>query len=671
MKARVLFWCLGLCVWVCCIGWSGFAALSAWSSPLTTGTVRLYTAPVGTSLSIHEIRRLSENQWRLSNLNKSFGLIPEQEAWLRVPVSFATSGAPPYYLVVHRANLKEVCLFSQAFESCSSARHALARDSLILATEPIFSLAHLLPEESVMYLRVRSANYITVPFSIVSQQALKSQYLLKQLLDFSAMGTFFSLIFLNLVLAFWLKKSVYLLHAGALLCWSIAWFGIVMGYSAFLPASFHDLLLGQGPIFALPAILFSLLAYQLFARHEFSPSLRRWLWFFPVFLTLTFVIWLLPFPLLHLVLIRLWALGMIVLVVLGLFFSLRFKSHWSAFYLFCWLAFYGTVFGLNLFHFSLLPLTLLAYSYFSWLQCLSMLTLVLIPLLSVESLKRVADVLMMRNLMFALDQRQVLEKRVAERTLALQASVALLEEANEKLTVLNRSKARLFVILAHDLRTPFLSMLTLLKVFERGKMNQAGFLEMLPRLKGHLENVSASLDNMLTWIKAELEGYSHQRQSLSVKDLITEVYGMYEEPARQKQVHLKMKQISSELRVWADRNHVRLVLRNIVGNALKFTPAEGTIEIWAERESGTEIRILVQDTGMGFSAADLERFHARKALTSQAGTSGEKGLGLGLQACLAYLEVNQGTLSLTSSSPGSCVQFTLPCTSVRDVDTQD
>ena len=488
---------------------------------------------------------------------------------------------------------------------------------------------------------------------------------MKQLLDFSAMGTFFSLIFLNLVLAFWLKKRVYLLHAGALLCWSIAWFGLLMGYSRFLPAGFYHLILEKAPVFALTAVLLSLLAYQHFVRHELSASLRRWLWVFPGGVTLTLLVWLLPFPLLHLLLIRLWALGMIVFVVLGLFLSLWFKKYWSAFYLFCWSAFYGTIFVLNLLHFSLMPFTLLTYSYLSWLQCLSMLTLVLIPLLSVEGLKRVADVLMMRNLVFALDQRQLLEKRVEERTLALQESVALLEEANAKLTVLNRSKARLFVILAHDLRTPFLSMLTLLKVFERGAMNQSDFLEMLPRLKRHLENVSTSLDNMLTWIKAELEGYSHQRRSLSVKDLIEEVCGVYEEPARQKQVHLKLKPVSEALRVRADRNHVRLVLRNIVGNALKFTPAEGSIEIWAEQENDTEIKITVQDSGMGFSEADLERFRAGEALASQPGTSGEKGLGLGLQACLAYLEVNQGSLSLASLASGSCVQFTLPCALVH------
>jgi len=136
--------------------------------------------------------------------------VPDQEAWLRI--SLATLEAHQNQLVVHRANLKEVCLFSQALASCFSAHPLWTADALVLAAEPIFSLAPLVPEASFVYLRVRSPNYITVPFSIVSEAALKSRFLLKQLLDFSAMGTFFSLIFLNLVLAFWLKKSVYFLH---------------------------------------------------------------------------------------------------------------------------------------------------------------------------------------------------------------------------------------------------------------------------------------------------------------------------------------------------------------------------------------------------------------------------------------------------------------------------
>ncbi len=664
MRMSVWFCLLALYAGVCT-----FSMPFAYGSPFLRDSIELYTAPVGSHLSIQDIRQLPDHHWRPSDLNKSFGFIPGQEAWLKI--SLTDPGAQSRYVVVYRANLKEVCFFSRGPASCFSSAQPVETFPFLPAAEPVFSLGKLWSGESVVYVRVRSINYVTVPLAIVSQSELRAQFFLKRLLDFSAMGTFFSLILLNLILALWLKKNVYVLHALALLSWSVAWFGILMGYSRFLPYPFHGFALEHMPVFALMAVLFSLLAYQLFAHHELSQKVRRCFFLLTLLLTLTLLSLSLPFPLLHLLLVRLWALGTLALVVSGLFLSLRLKKYWSAFYLLCWLAFYGTTFVLILLQFSVLPFTLLTYSYFSWLQCLSMLALILIPLLSVENLQRIKEVLMMRNLMLALDQQQILEKRVEERTLALQESVALLEEANDKLTVLNRSKARLFVILAHDLRTPFLSMLSLLKVFERGKMNQAGFLEMLPRLKRHLENVSASLDNMLTWVKAELEGYSHQRQSLSIKRLLEEVYGVYEEPARQKQVHLKMRAVGADLRVWADRNHVRLVLRNIVGNALKFTPVEGTIEIWAERESDTEIRITVQDTGMGFSAADLERFQAREALNSQAGTSGEKGLGLGLQACQAYLEVNQGSLSIASLSSGASVQFTLPCASVYDEDILD
>lgn len=656
MKTCVL-WCVG--VYFMVLGFSSQAACAE-------SSVGLYTAPIGTALSIQEVRQLPETHWRPADINHSFGFIPQREAWLRILLG--SHLIQPASLIVHRANLQEVCFFSHQTQSCRKTNELADLESLLPAAEPIFSLASLQPEESVIYLRVRSENYVTAPFSIFSQRVLAYQFFLKRLLDFSAMGTFFSLICLNLILAFWLKKSVYALHAGALFSWSIAWFGLLMGYSRFLPAQIHDAVFKQMPFFAITTVLLSTLAYQIFSHHELNPKVRRYLYFMPGLLVLTLVSFLLPIPLLHVVLVRVWALGMIVLVLSGLFWSLVAKKYWSAFYLLCWLSFYSTTAFLVLLQYSLFPFTLLTYSYFSWLQCVSMLALVLLPLLSVERLKHIQDILMMRNLMLALDQRQHLEAKVEERTLALQESVVLLEDANQKLTTLNRSKARLFVILAHDLRTPFLSMLALLNVFERGVMKQTDFLEMLPRLKKHLENVSASLDNMLTWIKAELDGYPHKRRTLGVSELLEEVKGIYQEPARQKQISLQVNSVCPDLYMKADRDHVRLVLRNIVGNALKFTPEGGGIQIWAESQGEAEIVITVQDTGKGFSEADLERFRTREALSSQAGTSGEQGLGLGLQACVAYLEVNQGKLTIepqSSGLSGSCIHITFHRAMIR------
>lgn len=635
----------------------GFSSPSADASSLSD-VVHLYTAPMGSSLSIQEIRQRPESEWRASDLNHSFGFIPEQEAWLRL--SLRSSLRQPAYVALHRANLQEVCFFSVADQRCRNIYNPSDIWPLLPAAEPIFSLAHLLPEESVVYLRVRSRNYVTVPLSILPQRELMYQFLLKRVLDFSAMGTFFSLICLNIILALWLKKGVYALHAGALFFWSIAWFGLIMGYSRFLSAQFHAVVYQRMPLFALTAVLLSTLAYQLFAHHELSKKARRCLYFFSGLLVLSLISFLLPFPVVQAMLIRLWALGMIVMVLLGLFWSLAFKKYWSAFYLFCWLAFYSTTALLILLQYSLFPFGLLTYSYFSWLQCFSMLALILLPLLSGAHLKRIKDVLMMHNLMLALNQQEHLEARVQERTVALQTSVGLLEQANQKLTTMNRSKTRLFAILAHDLRTPFLSVLSLLNVFERGIMDRSDISEMLPRLRKHLENVSGSLDNMLTWIQAELDGYPQKRRSLNVVELLEEVQGIYQEPARQKQVGLGLRYVSPDIYVTADRNHVRLILRNIVGNALKFTPSEGLIQMWAELRDEGLVAIIVEDTGKGFSEADVKRFLAKESLSSQPGTSGEKGLGLGLQACLAYLEVNQGILTIERLSLGSRLCFTLP-----------
>lgn len=112
--------------------------------------------------------------------------------------------------------------------------------------------------------------------------------------------------------------------------------------------------------------------------------------------------------------------------------------------------------------------------------------------------------------------------------------------------------------------------------------------------------------------------------------------------------------------MWADENQVQAILRNLVANALKFTPTGGEVSLAATEESG-RWRITVSDTGVGMSPEKVRGLFSSRMPDPAFGTANERGLGLGLAICREFVESNAGTLSVESTEGvGSRFSFTLP-----------
>jgi signal transduction histidine kinase len=151
--------------------------------------------------------------------------------------------------------------------------------------------------------------------------------------------------------------------------------------------------------------------------------------------------------------------------------------------------------------------------------------------------------------------------------------------------------------------------------------------------------------------------------SLNVQLLADEVVELYSEIARVKGVKI-VNAVPEEANVWADNDQVRLVTRNLVSNALKFTSADGQVTIGAVVLKDS-VRVFVSDTGVGISNDDLAKLFIRQALWSVKGTNNEKGLGLGLLLCKEFIEKNNGTLDVKSQPGfGTEIAFTLPIVGV-------
>jgi two-component system sensor histidine kinase/response regulator len=240
------------------------------------------------------------------------------------------------------------------------------------------------------------------------------------------------------------------------------------------------------------------------------------------------------------------------------------------------------------------------------------------------------------------------------------------EEKSNELELLNKTKDKLFSIIGHDFRSPLHSLRGLLELIGTRNMTQQEFEVYSKDLKNKIDIVYNNLDNILHWSVSQLNGIHASPVRISMKSLATEVVDLYSEIARVKGVSI-INEVPAEGNVWADKDQIRLVIRNLVSNALKFTFAGGQVTIGAVIFEDT-VRVFVKDTGVGIAKDDLAKLFVKQSLWSAKGTNDEKGLGLGLLLCKEFIEKNNGILDVKSEpGTGTVIGFTLPSAGVSVV----
>lgn len=233
------------------------------------------------------------------------------------------------------------------------------------------------------------------------------------------------------------------------------------------------------------------------------------------------------------------------------------------------------------------------------------------------------------------------------------------EEKSNALELLNTTKDKLFSIIGHDFRSPLHSLRGLLELIGTRSMGQEEFQYYSRDLRNKIDAVYSNLDNLLHWSVSQLNGIIATPVNVNVRNLTVEVMELYEEIARVKKVKLT-NHVESGIQVWADKDHVRLVIRNLVSNALKFTSADGHVIVAASVDRDLA-RISVKDTGVGIAGEDIQRLFVKQTLWSAKGTNNEKGLGLGLLLCKEFVEKNHGSIDIHSvEGVGTTITFTLP-----------
>lgn len=250
--------------------------------------------------------------------------------------------------------------------------------------------------------------------------------------------------------------------------------------------------------------------------------------------------------------------------------------------------------------------------------------------------------------------RDVTQRKNAEVQLQLYA---------EQLKELVATKDKFFSIIAHDLKSPFNSILGLSEIIK----NDAKHLDIatIEQYAGIIHSTSNNtfrlLENLLDWARIQQSQMPFQPISLVLKTLTNEVLEFLIEKANSKMIAI-INYIPDNLIVMADKNMIRTILRNLISNALKFTSKNGKVEIKAFH-SENKVEISIVDNGIGIKPEDIDKIFKIGSSFSKRGTENEKGTGLGLLLCKEFVEVHGGEIWVESEEgKGSSFKFSIPTT---------
>jgi len=227
----------------------------------------------------------------------------------------------------------------------------------------------------------------------------------------------------------------------------------------------------------------------------------------------------------------------------------------------------------------------------------------------------------------------------------------------EELRVINDQKTKLFSIIAHDLRSPLSSLVTLLQLANSGYISDEDFKIAIRALSENVSHTASLLENLLNWARCQMQGVKVNKVEVSLCDVVEDKIALLKEQAQAKGVMLKNSVVSS-YKVNADYDMVALVLRNLMSNAVKFCIAGDSINVSATLVENN-VMIEVKDTGVGMASDSLSRLFGSEIFTTP-GTSNEAGTGLGLVLCKEFVELNGGKIWATSVlHEGTSFFFTL------------
>jgi len=245
--------------------------------------------------------------------------------------------------------------------------------------------------------------------------------------------------------------------------------------------------------------------------------------------------------------------------------------------------------------------------------------------------------------------------------LELRISLIELRKSEEKLRELNATKDRLFSIIGHDLRGPissFKSIIDLL-VSDCDLFDSESLMDILHEIQKSAGSTYDLLENLLAWARSQQNEIVFSPEEIVLDEIVLKTIDLLSNLSKNKGIVIN-NNITGNTIVYADKNMLMTVLRNLISNAIKFTPKGKQIHVLASKNKKEHL-ITVKDEGTGIKPENLKKLFKNTEHLTTYGTNGEKGCGLGLLLCKDFIGKHNGNIWVESElDKGSSFIFTLP-----------
>lgn len=593
--------------------------------------------------------RMSAYQSRFRPSRHEVGAFGVTSAAIWAHGRYSAAGMDKIYLLVEFANIDSITLYyydSGVLRTVQSGSRAPLADKLLNVPAFCFELpAGEGPHE--FWLRVRTGNAVIVPLALATVEGLPGALAGMYIIELIYVGVVLALFFYNLSLFIWINDRNYLYYIGYLFFFAAFTLLYLRGFHVMMGDTLSHFINMYGMSFVAVSYLFGIpFAISFLQGRRYAPRATWALRFFNIVCIAAIIC--------NMAGERRWTILLeeitsIVAPALIMWLAIRaYREQYkpAGYFLIAW--------GLLLCSIVLFAVTNMGFLpmgnwYFRILPVASALEVILLSLAlghRYAVLKREKIRLQAENLHFVKDRNAWLEKKVEERTQELMES--------------NQVKDKLLGIVSHDLRTPLNNLSGLLELLEMKALSATGIREFSHTLRGNIKHITGTMLNLLNWSLAQMDRIETKPEQIALLMVVRHVMNTSRFAADQKGISLQ-EAVPGETMVQADRDQLELILRNLLDNAIKFTPQGGMVTVGCRPATGQQVTVYVADTGVGMTKEEAERLLRESNLYTTGGTENERGTGLGLQLCKEFA-VNNGSGLQVKSEPGTGTEFyfTLP-----------
>lgn len=256
---------------------------------------------------------------------------------------------------------------------------------------------------------------------------------------------------------------------------------------------------------------------------------------------------------------------------------------------------------------------------------------------------------------FNLKTAKKLHRLVDERTLTIR-------ENEQKLIEMAKAKDKMYSIIAHDLKSPFNTLLGFSALLhdEYDELSEEDKMKYIHVMHNSSEKFYVLLENLLEWTRSSSNGIKYMPVKNDLNLIIQHIIQLQERNAREKQITI-INNVPINTFVFADENMLRTIIRNLTSNAIKFTDIGGSVSFDVSSSKEDMVKCIVKDTGTGIAPEDIKNLFNTDSKIRKKGTANEGGTGLGLLLIKEFIEKNKGNLTVESQvGVGSTFSFELP-----------